>query len=1734
MITGDISAVVVEAGGINNASLNINTASGALSSSDVDGVDDRFASATSSPTYGTAAISPDGQWTYTLDNTLTDIDQLNDGQSLTDSFVATAEDGTSQVISITINGVNDLPSVNTLANADSYIEGMAAVLLQPALVLSDVDNTMLTGATVTISNHLVGDQLSFMSEAGISGSFDEGTGVLTFSGVAPLSDYQSVLRTVSLSSNSTDPTENGERTSRNFEFAIHDGNALGLSGVGTSSLALAGLNSAPTLDDTPLEVYAQAGASTPTGAVGVLLSTLVGGMTDVDAYALSGVAITSASTSLGTWYFSLNNGDNWSAVGSVSSSNALLLAADHQTRLFFQASNTVDNGTYSDQLTFLAWDQTTGSAGSTVNPVSSGVSSAFSTSSDTIALVVAPMNNAPLLLPGAGITYSEQAVAQPIAPGLSLVDLDPGERLASATVSLSADQLSVGDTLAIASDHLLSGVSATFDASTGVLSLLSAPDVPASVADYQAMLRAVTFANTTNDDPTAISATRMVTFSVTDTNVKNADNGPQTTTAFTTISIAALNDAPTLSGFSSAVASTTEDTTVQISFAELASFGDQSDVDGSVTGFKVGSLSSGTLRIGSSAATATSWNPASNDVVDSTRNLYWTPATNSNGILDAFTVVAKDHQGALSSLPQQVQVDVFAVNDAPIATGSVVSLTTLSEDAQLLPGDVYVDRSDLQSYVLATDHEVGNHYINAALKQDGSVVAWGEPAAWGGDISAVQNDLQSGVVQIFASTYALAALKDDGSVVAWGNVDNGGDNSLVASFVVDVDSPSFVPVQNIYSGQGVFVALREDGSVVSWGNPSLGGDTSFISDALTSGVVDIVSSGSSFAALKDDGTVVSWGSSETGGDSSSVSSALYGVQELFTTGNAFAALRADGSLVTWGHSWYGGDSSSVASLLTDQGDGQFSPVQRVFRGGGGFAALRADGSLVTWGHSAYGGDSSSVASALSHDSGIVEVVGADRAFAALMGNGSVVAWGDASLGGSIASVSSDLAFGVQKIFTTGSSFAALKADGSVVTWGYPEYGGDSTSVASLLTNSGDGSYVPVDTIVANQRAFVALKEDGSTVAWGMPSNGGDSSITHTDVELIVPTLTGFTALKDDGSVVTWGGTASGFDAVQGELSSGVVSLADPYHYDVRYQVVSQDVFSLLSANYSDELDQVAGGSSAAPIAGIAVTGYARNATQGEWQYFEANSGQWISIDAIDSPTQALTLSSSDQIRFSPNPDFFGNPPNLIVALIDDSMAVTSGATVDASDRGGTTAYSSSTLSLTQFVTPIADIVADDFVIPEDGASGERDLLANDLFSGTPSSLTLVEDVNHGTLTWSADGRFSYTPDSDFNGTDTFSYVITSGGADESATVTISVEPVNDAPIATGDSSLASINEDAASIVGASVNALFSANFSDATDGGGSLSDFSTTVDGWSNGQLSTSSAWGSFLGRYTTQTISKNFDLNGSPATIEFDFLRIDSWDGEYFKVRSGSTDILSYRFSHGGTSSSVLGYGATTPVSGTTTIAGEGTYSWTITPLDYGSGSSMGAGSSSWNDQKFHISITTPSGLNALDLRMTSTLNQAVSDESWGIDNFSLTRASDGVGPEGHYLEAVAIISNPTISEGHWQISSDGIAWSDLPIDVTAANAFVATKSDQLRFQPAEHYNGPAPSLEVVLIDGGSDITYGSGTRLDVSTRGGSTAYSSDSVQLMHAVNPINDVPTLTVTSLAGTYSENDSILLP
>ncbi|WP_413413316.1 Ig-like domain-containing protein [Prochlorococcus sp. MIT 0701] len=466
-------------------------------------------------------------------------------------------------------------------------------------------------------------------------------------------------------------------------------------------------------------------------------------------------------------------------------------------------------------------------------------------------------------------------------------------------------------------------------------------------------------------------------------------------------------------------------------------------------------------------------------------------------------------------------------NDNPLADGSIAITTTSTETT-----------SDLQRTAIPvatpgrTTHEYRNKSAFAAVKNDGSVVTWGDSDD-GGDSSSVAADLSSGVNQIFSADYAFAALKDDGSVITWGS--SGGDSSSVAA---DLSSG----VNQIFSTGYAFAALKDDGSVVSWGNSKLGGDSSSVADQLSSGVNQIFSNNEgSFAALKDDGSVVTWGDSGTGGDSSSVAADLSsGVNQIFSTNYAFAAVKDDGSVVSWGWADRGGDNSSVDLELS-------SGVNQIFSTNMAFAAVKDDGSVVSWGNSYNAGDSSRVADDLS--SGVNQIFSTDRAFAALKDDGSVVTWGDSEYGnngGDSSSVDLELSSGVNQIFSTDRAFAALKDDGSVITWG--SSGGDSSSVAADLSSG-------VNQIFSTGYAFAALKDDGSVVSWGSSHSGGDSSSVAADlssgVNQIFSTGYAFAALKDDGSVVSWGHSDYGGDSssVADQLSSGVVSFADPFHND---------------------------------------------------------------------------------------------------------------------------------------------------------------------------------------------------------------------------------------------------------------------------------------------------------------------------------------------------------------------------------------------------------------------------------------------------------------------------------------------------------------------------------------------------------------------------------------------------------
>ena len=79
--------------------------------------------------------------------------------------------------------------------------------------------------------------------------------------------------------------------------------------------------------------------------------------------------------------------------------------------------------------------------------------------------------------------------------------------------------------------------------------------------------------------------------------------------------------------------------------------------------------------------------------------------------------------------------------------------------------------------------------------------------------------------------------------------------------------------------------------------------------------------------------------------------------------------------------------------------------------------------------------------------------------------------------------------------------------------------------------------------------------------------------------------------------------------------------------------------------------------------------------------------------------------------------------------------------------------------------------------------------------GDTLSFSLVTGPAHGSLHFDADGTFTYRPDPDYNGADTFTYRANDGSHDSNvATVSISVTPINDAPVA-GDGAF-KIAEDA--------------------------------------------------------------------------------------------------------------------------------------------------------------------------------------------------------------------------------------------------------------------------------------------------------------------------------------------------
>ncbi|WP_286220915.1 VCBS domain-containing protein [Marinobacter apostichopi] len=89
------------------------TTTGALAAAGGDAGEDQFNAEILTSTYGELVMTADGTWSYSADNSQTEIQELAPGQTLTDSFTVTNADGvTTETVTITINGTDDVPVIS--------------------------------------------------------------------------------------------------------------------------------------------------------------------------------------------------------------------------------------------------------------------------------------------------------------------------------------------------------------------------------------------------------------------------------------------------------------------------------------------------------------------------------------------------------------------------------------------------------------------------------------------------------------------------------------------------------------------------------------------------------------------------------------------------------------------------------------------------------------------------------------------------------------------------------------------------------------------------------------------------------------------------------------------------------------------------------------------------------------------------------------------------------------------------------------------------------------------------------------------------------------------------------------------------------------------------------------------------------------------------------------------------------------------------------------------------------------------------------------------------------------------------------------------------------------------------------------------------------------------------------------------------------------------------------------
>lgn len=144
---------------------------------------------------------------------------------------------------ITITAVNDAPVLSGLNNVPNYVEGSSAVVIDSTLTITDVDSTQLDRAEVEISGNFANGQDVLAVGVNCSSydlSCNYANGMLVITGNASLDTYRLVLQAVSYQNTSQNPST----LVRSVGFRVRDTGGV-WSNWSSTSITLTAVNNAP-------------------------------------------------------------------------------------------------------------------------------------------------------------------------------------------------------------------------------------------------------------------------------------------------------------------------------------------------------------------------------------------------------------------------------------------------------------------------------------------------------------------------------------------------------------------------------------------------------------------------------------------------------------------------------------------------------------------------------------------------------------------------------------------------------------------------------------------------------------------------------------------------------------------------------------------------------------------------------------------------------------------------------------------------------------------------------------------------------------------------------------------------------------------------------------------------------------------------------------------------------------------------------------------------------------------------------------------------------------------------------------------------------------------------------------------------------------------------------------------------------------------------------------------------